>query len=135
MRRICATAVVLLGTTVVAAGPDDGSISKLLVGRWTNCIGGGSATEPDGTIHYDRGGAFVAEGKVALGGGTKADVKVEGTWKVDGGSVVHTVTKSSHPGLAPVGGVLKEHVVSIDEMKLRVRRGVGKERERERVAE
>jgi hypothetical protein len=133
MRRICAIAVALLGTAVVAARPDDGSIEKLLVGRWTTTLAGGSATEPDGTIRYDKGGAFVAEGKVALGEGTKADVKVEGTWKVDGGSVIHSVTKSSHPGLAPVGGVLKEHVVSIDAKKLRVKRGVGKERERDRV--
>jgi hypothetical protein len=135
MRRICAIAVALLGTTAVVAGPDDGTISKLLPGRWTTTLAGGSATEPDGTIHYDKGGAFVAAGKVPIGEGTKADVKLEGTWKVDGGSIIHTVTKSTHPGLAPVGGVLKEQVLSIDEKKLRVKRGVGKERERKRVEE
>ncbi len=135
MRRFCSITVVLVACAAAAARPDDGAISKQLVGQWTTCLAGGSSTEPDGTIRYDDGGAFAAEGKVALGGGTKADVKVEGTWRVAAGAIFHTVTKSTHPGLAPVGGVMKEQVVSIDDKQMTVKRGVGKERERKRVTE
>ncbi len=132
MRRFWAITVALLGTAAVA-GADDNAITKQLLGRWTTCVTGGSSTEPDGSICYADGGAFTAEGQVALGGGEKADVRIEGTWKVDGGMIVHTVTKSSHPGLAPVGGSLREKIISIDEKTLTVKRGVGKERERKRM--
>src|SRR4029450_13717095 len=59
------------------------------------------------------------------GAGVKADVRVEGTWKVQGKCILHTVSKSSHPGLAPVGGEVKEHVLAIDGARRRGRRGGG----------
>jgi hypothetical protein len=133
MRQLSVFTIAVLVTTAAAAGADDAAITKQLAGKWTTCLTGGSATEPDGTIRYDAGGTFAAEGKVSIGEGRKADVKVEGSWKVSDGSILHTVTKSTHPGLAPVGGVLKERVISIDAKQMTVKRGVGKERERKRV--
>jgi hypothetical protein len=136
MRRVVAIAVLFLGTAAaVGAVPDDGTISKMLPGRWTTCVTGGSETEPDGTILYDKAGTFVAEGTVKLGASEKADVRVEGTWKVESRTVTHKVTKSSHPGLAPVGGEMKEHVLAIDDKAMRIKRGIGKERTRERMKE
>ncbi|MBN9521847.1 hypothetical protein J0H58_25580 [bacterium] len=132
MRRFWVITVALLGTAAVAVA-DDAAITKQLLGRWTTCVTGGSSTEPDGTIRYDKGGVFTAEGQVKLGGSETADVRLEGTWRVEDGTIVHKVTKSSHPGLAPVGGELREKVVSIDEKTLTVKRGVGKERERKRM--
>ncbi len=136
MRRLLAIAVAVVGpVAVVCAKPDDSTISSSLVGRWTTCVSGGSATEPDGTIRYDKTGTFAAQGEVKLGAGEKAEVRVEGTWKVESGSIIHKVTKSTHPGLAPVGGEMREHVLSIDDKSLHVKRGVGMERERKRLAE
>ena len=136
MRRVLATTLLLIGSAAAVAGvPDDPTITKTLVGRWTTCVAGGSATDPDGTIRYDKAGTFAAQGDVKLGGGEKAEVRLEGTWKVADGSILHTVTKSTHPGLAPVGGELREKVLAIDEKSLRVKRGVGAERERKRLAE
>lgn len=132
MRRFWAITLALFGTAAVATA-DDAAITKQLLGRWTTCVTGGAETEPDGTIRYADGGAFAAEGKVKLGGDETADVKLEGTWKVQDGTIVHRVTKSSHPGLAPVGGELREKVVSIDAKTMTVKRGVGKERERKRT--
>jgi hypothetical protein len=48
---------------------------------------------------------------------------------------LYKVTKSTHPGLAPVGGEMKERVISIDDKQMTIKRGIGKERERKRVAE
>ena len=136
MRRICAIAIAFLGSAAAAAGvPDDAGIAALLPGRWTTSVTGGSSTGPDGTIRYDPAGTFKAEGTAELGGGQKAEVRVEGTWAVKGGCILHRVSKSSHPGLAPVGGEVKEHVLAIDDEAMRVRRGVGRERERARVKE
>ena len=118
---------------MAAEKPGDAEITRLLVGEWTTNISGGAERKVDGTITYAGGGTFVAAGKVEITDGEPADVRVEGTWKVSGGAVVHAVTKSSHPGLAPVGVELKETVVSIDDKVLRIKRGVGKERERKRV--
>ncbi|HEX4611371.1 MAG TPA: hypothetical protein VH092_24470 [Urbifossiella sp.] len=134
MRRVYAIMVAVVGSATVAAEPGDGAISERLVGRWTTCVAGGSSTEADGTIRYGTGGTFVAEGQVSLGGGPKASVRIEGTWKVEDGAILHAVTKSSHPGLAPVGSEMRERVVSIDDQTLRVKRGVGRERERKRMA-
>jgi hypothetical protein len=135
MRQLSIFSIVVFVMTATAAGADDAAITKQVAGKWTTCLAGGSATEADGTIHYADGGTFTAEGQVALGEGAKADVKVEGTWKVDAGSILYKVSKSTHPGLAPVGGVLKEQVVSIDNKQMTVKRGIGKERERKRVTE
>jgi hypothetical protein len=77
----------------------------------------------------------VAAGVVALGEGEKADVRLEGTWKVEDETILYKVTKSTHPGLAPVGGEMREKVLAIDAKTLKVRRGVGQERERKRVGD
>ncbi len=136
MRRICAIAVAFLGSAVAVGGvPDDAGITRLLPGKWTTTVGGGAEAEANGTVRYDKAGTFLAEGRVALGGGETADARVEGTWKVQDKFILHKVTKSSHPGLAPVGGEMKEHVLAIDEKAMRVKRGIGKERERTRLKE
>lgn len=135
MRRIGLLTIAMFGLTLGTAGADDAMLTKQVVGKWTTCLTGGAATAPDGHVRYAAGGTFAAEGKVALGEGVVADVKVEGTWKVSEGAIVHKVTKSSHPGLAPVGGEMKERIVSIDDKQMRVKRGIAQERERKRVAE
>ena len=133
MRRIGLLTIAVFVLTLGTAGADDAAITKQLIGKWTTCLTGGSATAPDGHVRYVPGGSFAAEGKVSLGEGVTTDVKVDGTWKVTEGAIVHTVTKSSHPGLAPVGAVMKERVVSIDDKQMTIKRGTGKERERKRV--
>lgn len=130
-----ATLWVLSALGVASERPTDKDISDQLIGKWTTCVKGGSESETDGTITFDKGGTFVAEGAVKLGGGEKAQVRVEGKWKVATGAVVMTVTKTTHPGIAPVGGQLKETILSIDEKMMKFKRGVGRERERKRVAD
>jgi hypothetical protein len=126
--------LLLTGTATAADGkPGDDEIARKLVGTWTTCMTGGSATEADGTVRYAKDGTFHAAGKVKLGGGEVADVTVDGTWEVKGGAVKETVTKSSHPGLAPVGASIQEKVLAIDDKELTVKRGLGEERVRKRV--
>jgi hypothetical protein len=133
MRRVYAVMVFFAGGGLALATPADAEIVERLPGRWTTAVGGGAEAEANGTIRYDKAGLFMAEGSVKIGEGEKADVRLEGTWKVAGGCILHRVTKSSHPGLAPVGAELKEHVLAIDAKELRIKRGAGKERVRDRV--
>lgn len=131
--RHIAVCLLLTGTATAAEKPGDDEITRRLVGKWTTCMTGGAETKVDGTIQYAKDGTFHAAGKVKLGAGEVADVTVDGTWKVEGGDVVIGVTKSSHPGLAPVGAKAKEKVISIDDKVLKVKRGLGEERERKRI--
>lgn len=128
-----AACLLVCGTARAGERPDDGEIGRRLIGAWTTCLTSGDEVKADGTIRYAADGTFVAEGKVDLGDGVPVAVRVEGNWVVKGGAVKATVTKSSHPGLAPVGAAATETVVSIDDRVLRVKRGTGKERERTRV--
>jgi hypothetical protein len=110
--------------------PTDADINRLLVGKW-NC------TDPDvgaaGTIRYTKDGNFTGDGTVKIDGQEKIEVHFEGTWSVSKGTIVLVVTKSSRPGIAPVGSQVKETVVAIDQKTLRFIRGLGKEKTRTRM--
>lgn len=122
------TAAVLATAAAGADKPSDEDITRLLVGAWA-----GSAAEGSGTIRYAEKGTYTGEATVRAGKDVR--VTIEGTWKVSGGSVLMEITKSSHPGLAPVGTKVTEVVKGIDDTTYRFVRGRDKERERKRVKE
>jgi len=125
----------MIVTAAERAKPSDGEITSRLVGTWATCIAGGTSTDPDGSIQYHEDGTFTAEGKIQLGDNATATVKVEGTWKVTSGVIVHGVTKTSHPGIAPLGAEMKEAILAIDDKAMTFKRGVGHKRERKRIQE
>jgi len=118
------------GDDKAAAKPSDAEISRLLVGAWH---GEDHITGVEGTIRYAKDGTFTADGMVPLNGSEKVEFKAEGTWKVSGGAIYFTVTKSSRPGLAPPGFEVKEVVLGIDDQTVRYKRGLGRVKTRTRV--
>jgi hypothetical protein len=124
-------------TPATAADPPakftDAEISRLIVGTWA-AEGGAPGAKAEGLTRYKKDGAFSADGSVQLGE-LSVMVRVEGTWKVSGGAVHITLTKSSHPGIAPVGAELKNVVTVMGEKEYRYKRGSGPERVRYRVPE
>lgn len=111
--------------------PADADITRLLVGKW-------DCTDPTagaaGTISYAKEGTFAGDGTVESRG-EKIEVHIEGTWKVSGGAILATVSKSTRPGVVPIGIEVKEDVHAIDEKSMRFTRGLGKEKSRTRVKE
>jgi hypothetical protein len=112
--------------------PADAEIKRLLVGKWE---GYDPLTGTKGTIHYAKEGTFVGDGTVTLADGEKVTFQVEGTWKVMKGTLQFTITKSTRPGIAPVGVEVKEVIHSIDEKTVRYTRGLGSVKERKRIKE
>lgn len=112
------------------AKPSDAKINRLLIGAWH---GEDHITGVEGTIRYAKDGTFTADGMVPLNGSEKVEFKAEGTWKVSGGAIYFTVTKSSRPGLAPPGFEVKEVVLGIDDTMVRYKRGLGRVKVRTRV--
>ena len=112
--------------------PSDAEITRLLVGKWE---GADPATGVTGTIRYAKDGTFTGDGTVSLPGNEKIEFHAEGTWKVSDGAILFTITKSTRPGVAPVGIEVKEVVQAIDEKTVRYTRGLGKIKERKRVKE
>src|SRR3954470_16509025 len=92
--------------------PTDAEITRLLVGTWH---GADAVTGVSGTISYAKDGTFVGEGSVPLTDTQKVEFRAEGTWKVTDGAIHFTITKSTRPGVAPVGIEVKEVVLGIDE--------------------
>jgi hypothetical protein len=122
----------LAGGVRAADKPADDEIARLMVGTWVSA--GDASSGAVGTLHYRADGTLTGTGVVRVGE-EAVEVRVEGTWKVSGGAVLLTLTKSSHPGLAPIGAEAKEVILAIDADSVRYRRGVGKEKTRTRVKE
>jgi hypothetical protein len=112
--------------------PSDPEITRLLVGKWE---GHDPLTGTKGTIHYAKDGTFVGDGTVTLADGEKVMFQVEGSWKVMKGTLHFTITKSTRPGIAPVGVEVKEVVHGINEKTVRYTRGLGSVKERKRIKE
>jgi hypothetical protein len=112
--------------------PPDAEITRLLIGKWK---GSDPITGVTGTIQYAKDGTFIGDGKVSLPCKEEIAFHAEGTWKVSKGAILFTITKSTRPGVAPVGIEVKEVVYAIDEKTVRYKRGLGKVKERTRLKE
>src|SRR5438552_347773 len=105
--------------------PTDADINRLLIGKWK---GNDPITGVTGTIEYAKDGTFTGEGNVPVGDGKTVAFQAEGTWKVSEGAIHFKITKSTRPGVAPVGIEVKEVVLAIDETTIRYKRGLGNEK-------
>lgn len=108
----------------------DAEIARLLIGKWQ---GSDPVTGVTGTLLYLKDGTFKGEGTVTLADGDKIRFQAEGKWKVSEGALYFTITKSTRPGVAPVGIEVKETIHALNETVVRYTRGLGKVKERTRV--
>lgn len=136
---MAAVTMVLVWASAVAADgaedpkqPTDVEINRLLIGKWE---GTDLMTGVTGTIRYAKDGTFTADASVPLRNRT-IEINTEGTWSVTSGTILHSVTKSSRPVVAPVGTEVKETVHAIDDKSVRFIRGVETEKKtRTRIKE
>src|SRR5262245_21398785 len=100
INRFTVLMLLLINLSVVKAidklqtPPSDTEIRQKIVGTWIVDTHSPNGSTIKGTIIFYKDGNIVGEATVVSGDNSKK-VKYEGTWQVEGGMLIQTVTKSN----------------------------------------
>src|SRR5579871_6461675 len=94
----------------------DAEITRNLVGSWKVDVTFPSGTTGKGSVSLAKDGTFTSEGTFAQGDG-HISIGYAGTWQVENGVLIETVTNSSHSNLPPVGLVTRDRILRVDNRK------------------
>jgi len=106
--------------TACAVHAQESSTDKLaaeLMGRWS-CIAIRPNVQVSGIVEFKRNGTFSLTSTIKNKRERPFQIVVEGTWSLDGNTLIEQITNSSNLDLAPVGTVTKDRVLIIDRTRL-----------------
>jgi len=115
-QTIAVTVVAISLFTMAAAAPwqpNDTAFRQKLAGTWLVDKVTASGVSLKGTIAYAANGSFIAKITVVTDS-NKGDIQYEGTWTLNDGVLVETITKSDSK-LAPQGTVTRRKLTQVDD--------------------
>jgi hypothetical protein len=98
------------------APPGDDDIRQKVVGTWIVDINSSTGVSIKGTVRILSDGSFISKATASLRG-EKLEIDYEGTWRVKGGYLIETITKSDSE-LARVGKVTSDKILRVDDHEL-----------------
>ena len=111
--------------------PSDDEIRQKVVGTWMVDINSVTGVSIKGTVRILSDGSFVSKATAMLRG-EKLEIAYEGNWRVKGGYLIETITKSDSE-LAQIGKVTSDKVIRVDDHELSYQIAGGKRVTRKRL--
>jgi hypothetical protein len=121
--------VVLCGTGATAVKTptaQEVESAKALIGTWQLVVEPGEAIIVSAESKFAGDGAFASKGMFQLSSSAPIQVTFSGKWRIEGDTLIMEVTKSSPPGVLPVGVVTRDRILKLDGRSLETRTADGK---------
>jgi len=94
----------------------DTDIRRRIIGTWIADASSHNGTSMVGAVTFDANGTLAAK-IVIIRGDRKEDIRYEGTWQVERGKMIETVTRSNAKW-TPVGKITRDTIIRVDDDEL-----------------